>query len=615
MFLPDEILLQVEKPGRYIGNEINMIRKDPSYLRQMGGTRFAFCFPDVYEVGMSHLGMQILYYFLNAREDTYCERSFAPWPDMEARMRENGAELFSLETGDPLRQFDFIGFTLQYEMSYTNVLNMLDLAGVNLFAADRADGDPIICAGGPCAYNPEPLADFIDFFYLGEAETQLGPILDLYRQNNSQNSGRTAFLEQISSIPGVYVPRFYDAVYQADGTIASFQPNHPKAPAKVRRTFPENLDSAYFPEKILVPLIETAQDRAVVEVFRGCARGCRFCQAGYIYRPVRERRADTLLAQAESLIECSGHEEISLVSLSTSDYSQRDEFIPALAERMSPRHISISLPSLRIDAVNLELMAKVREVRRGSLTFAPEAGSQRLRSRVNKGLTEEEILEGARLAFESGWNRIKLYFMIGLPEETEEDIEAIPDLAGKIVETYYQLPREARKHPVQVNLSVACFVPKPFTPFQWAGQDTYDAFMEKQRIIQKKLSKLSKKQIHFSYHDAALSVIEAALARGDRRLGAVLLDVWKSGGRFESWTEHFQYALWEKAFARAGLDMGFYAGRTRAYPEILPWDHINIGVSKTFFIRENEKAQQGQATSNCHIGCGGCGACAKGGRS
>ena len=599
MVLTDDILLSVEKPGRYIGNEVNMVEKDASKI----GIRFAFCFPDVYEVGMSHLGAQILYFYLNRRKDTYCERVYAPWADMEAKLRDTHTPLSALETGDPVSQFDFIGFTLQYELSYTNVLNMLDLAEIPPLASRRGESCPLVCAGGPCAVNPEPLADFIDFFYIGEGEAGLDGILDAYAAHKANGGGRKAFLREISQLRGVYVPSLYKVAYDGEGVINSFKPVDTGIPEKIRKCYAEDFNAAFFPDKILTPLIEIAQDRAVVEVFRGCIRGCRFCQAGYIYRPVRERGVDTIVGQAERIIASSGHEEVSMLSLSASDYTQCGALIETLTERLTPMHVNVSLPSLRIDRLSLDLMVKAGEVRKSSLTFAPEAGSQRLRDVINKGIAEADILEGARMAFESGWNRVKLYFMIGLPSETDEDITAIAKLAERVVETYYAMPKEQRGRPPEVKLSVACFVPKPFTPFQWSPQDVY-GFEGKQRLIKKALTR---KQIKYNYHDAGQSVIEALLARGDRRLGPVLLGVWRRGAKFEGWSEHFKYELWTEALESAGLSLDFYTARQRGYDEILPWDHIDVGVTKSFLIREMEKAKRGEASPNCRDGCAGCG--------
>ncbi len=595
----DEILLRVEKPARYIGNEINMVVKDKCDIN------FAFCFPDVYEVGMSHLGLQILYYFLNRRSDTYCQRVFAPWIDMEAQMRSHNIPLYALETGDPIKNFDFVGFTLQYEMCYTNIINMLDLAGIPVYARDRGEDDPIVIGGGPCAYNPEPLADFFDIFYIGEGEVYYDEFLDMYKQHKKSGGSRHDFLKKAMSIPCMYVPEFYDVTYNADGTLASFKPNCPEAPPKIKKAIVKDMDSVFYPDKQLVPLIEVVHDRVTLEVFRGCIRGCRFCQAGYIYRPVREKNAQTLIDCSRSLVANSGHEEISLSSLSTSDYRQFKELANRLLELYSKDKINISLPSLRIDAFSLELMQRVQEVRKSSLTFAPEAGTQRLRNVINKGLTEEDILNGSALAFSGGRNRVKLYFMCGLPTETDEDLMGIVDLANKIVDKYHEIPKEERPRPISVVASTACFVPKPFTPFQWSAQATVSEFMRKTKLVK---TSMTKKQVKYTYHEPETSSMEAVLARGDRRICDVIFRAWQLGAKFDGWTEHFKYELWLKAFDETGLSKDFYACRERSYDEILPWDHISIGVSKKFFINEAEKAKAGEVTPNCRAECGMCGA-------
>lgn len=602
-----EILLQVEKPGRYIGNEVNMVIKNPKDI----DIRFAFCFPDVYEVGMSHLGLQILYYFLNRREDTYCERVFAPWYDMEEKMRENNIPLFALETGDSIKNFDFVGFTLQYEMSYTNIINMLDLAGIPIWSNQRGENDPIVIAGGPCAYNPEPLAEIVDVFYIGEGEVSYDEFLDMYKEHKLSGGTRNEFLEKVLKIEGIYVPKFYDVEYKENGEIKSFTPNHSDAPKKIRKVIVKDMDKVFYPDKQLVPMLETVHDRVTLEVFRGCIRGCRFCQAGYVYRPVREKGVDRLLDLADSLLKTSGHEEISLTSLSTSDYRGFRPLAEKLIEKYANDSVSLSLPSLRIDSFSLDLMQKVQEVRKSGLTFAPEAGTQRLRNVINKGLTEEEILRGASLAFNGGWNRVKLYFMVGLPTETEEDLQGIIDLSNAIVEKFFEIPKEERKgRPISVVASSSCFVPKPFTPFQWAAQSTAKEFLDKTYYVK---THMTRKQVKYNYHEPELSSLEGVMARGDRRVGKAIVRAWELGAKFDSWNELFKYDVWLKAFEDTGVSREFYANRERSYDEILPWDHISIGVSKQFFINEMEKAKQGIVTKNCRTECAMCGAKSFGG--
>ncbi len=605
MFDLHSILKQVEKPARYIGSEINMVEKDPASV----DIRIAFCFPDTYEVGMSHLGMQILYFFFNRREDTYCERCFAPWYDMEEKMRQNNVPLYALETGDPIRGLDFVMFTLQYEMSYTNILNMLDLAGIPLFAADRGEEYPIVVGGGPCAYNPEPLADFFDIFYIGEGEVSYDELLDLYKQNKAEGGSKEDFLVKALKVDGIYVPKFYDVKYKPGGEVESITPNHPDAPETVRKVIVKDMDKVFYPEKQLVPLIEVVHDRVTLEVFRGCIRGCRFCQAGFVYRPVREKSTQRLVECSKSLVSYSGHDEISLTSLSTGDYTDFKNLANNLLDLYAKDSINVSLPSLRIDAFNLDLMQKVQEVRKSSLTFAPEAGTQRLRDVINKGITEEEILNGSALAFEGGWNRVKLYFMVGLPTETEDDLLGIVDLANKIVEKYYSMPNRGNRQ-VSVVVSSSCFVPKPFTPFQWVGQASVEQFFAKQKFVK---THMTKRQVRFNYHEPQLSSMEAVLARGDRRVSALILRAWELGAKFDGWNDLFKYDVWMQAFEDTGLDKEFYTVRERSYDEILPWDHISIGVSKSFLIREAEKAKQEQVTPNCRTKCAGCGASAFGG--
>ena len=602
----DDILLRVEKPARYIGNEINMVKKNP----EEADIRFAFCFPDVYEVGMSHVGLQILYYFFNRRNDMYCERCFAPWYDMEEIMREENIPLFALETGDSLDKFDFLGFTLQYEMIFTNVINMIDLAGIPIWAKDRKEEHPIIIAGGPCAYNPEPLAEIIDLFYIGEGEVSYDELMDLYKENKKNGGTKKEFLERALRVEGIYVPCFYDVTYKDNGQIKTFKPNHKDAPRKIRKVIVNDLDKSFYPEKQLVPLIEVVHDRVTMEVFRGCIRGCRFCQAGYVYRPVRERSAENLLDKADNLVKYSGHEEISLTSLSTGDYRDFKKLAEGLVDKFSKENINISLPSLRIDAFSLELMKKVQEVRKSSLTFAPEAGTQRLRDVINKGITEEEILNGCGLAFEGGWNRVKLYFMVGLPTETDDDLIGIAKLSSAIVDKYYEMPKEKRTRGVLVVVSSSCFVPKPFTPFQWAPQATFKEFMAKQKLVK---TSMERKQIKFNYHEVQLSSMEGVLARGDRRVGKAIVRAWEKGAKFDGWNDLFKYDIWTEAFKEVGLDMAFYANRQREYDEILPWDFISIGVSKEFLIKEMEKAIEGKITLNCRAECAACGAKSFGG--
>ena len=594
--IAQERLLELTKPGRYTGGEVNAVKKDIN--PEM--TRFAFCFPDVYEMGMSHLGLQILYFYMNRREDTFCERVFMPWLDMIEFLKRENEPLFALESGDSLREFDLLGFTLQYEMSYTNILAMLDLAGIPLRAADRGEDFPIICAGGPCAANPEPMADFVDFFYIGDGEASLDLVLDRYREHKADFT-KAAFLRAIADIPGVYVPAFYEVGYNDDGTILFFL----ERPAQTRtgtvtRAVLKNLD--FFPDVLITPLIEAVHSRAVLELARGCMRGCRFCQAGFIYRPMRERGVGELLNQAEKLLNATGHEEISLLSLSACDHTDFEELVDKLLEMTAKRQVNISLPSTRLDAVSA--LAKIQAVRKSSLTVAPEAGSQRMRDKINKNLTEEEIISGCFKAFQAGFDKIKLYFMAGLPGEEEADIMAVSDLCDRIIDAYYRLPYEDRKRPVSVSVSTSCFVPKPFTPFQWAAQDKPEDFISKQQAVK---GRVNKKRITYRYHDAKTAQIEGAIARGDRRLGAVIENAYRLGAIFDGWSEHFKYETWLAAFKQAELDIAFYTHRERGADEILPWDFIDMGVSKEFLRREWERSQEGETTPDCRENCAGCG--------
>lgn len=596
----DKILKQVDKPIRYTGGEINMCRKDLTNIK----CRIAFCFPDVYEIGMSHLGLRILYDLYNRRDDTYCERVFAPWVDMEELMRKENIPLFSLETRTPLNKFDFVAFTLQYEMSYTNILNMLDLGNVPVKVADRGENDPFVIAGGPCAYNAEPITDFIDFFIMGEGEEVNLEIVDAYIKWKSEKKSRNEFLEMVAQIEGVYVPKFYEVEYNEDGTIKKYSRINEYAKERVTKRIIKDMDTLTYPEKWLVPYLNVVHDRVMLEMFRGCIRGCRFCQAGYIYRPVREKSKENLERTAEMLIKNTGYEEISLTSLSTSDYRDFHPLAESLIEKFKPMNVNLSLPSLRLDSISLKLLDKVNQVRKSGLTFAPEAGTQRLRNVINKGLTEEDIMNACNLAFRSGWNTIKLYFMIGLPTETYEDLDGIVDIANKIVDLYYSIPKEERTKGLSVTVSASTFVPKPFTAFQWCGQNSIEEIKQKQDYLKKNLTN---RAIKFNWHEPEISVIEAILAKGDRRLNKAIYKAWELGAKFDSWGEFFDYDRWLKAFADTGIDYKYYSERSVDLNENLAWDHINILVSKDFLKKEYNKAMNEEITLNCRTKCATCG--------
>jgi radical SAM family uncharacterized protein len=604
--LTDEILMKVDKPARYIGNEYNSVVKDKSSV----DIRFVMCFPDVYEIGMSHLGIQILYDMLNRREDTWCERVYSPWPDLHKIMKEEHIPLFALESQEPVKNADFLGITLQYEMCYTNILQILDLAGIPFTAEERTEADPIVIGGGPCSYNPEPIAEFFDMFYIGEGEEQYDALLDLYKTFQAQGKTRSEFLREASHIPGIYVPSLYEVTYKEEGTIASFRPKYADVPARIRKQVDMDLNHSVYPDKPVIPFIKATQDRMVLEIQRGCIRGCRFCQAGMIYRPNREKNLAYLKDLAHKMIESTGYEEISLSSLSSSDYSELPELIDFLIEECKAKNINISLPSLRIDAFSLDVMSKVQDVKKSSLTFAPEAGSQRMRNVINKGLTKENILSGSEEAFRGGWNKVKLYFMLGLPTETPEDICAIPELANEIAALYYDtVPKEERTGKCQITISTSFFVPKPFTPFQWAGMFTPEEYLNRAHMVNDHVKEqLNRKSISYKWHEADVTVLEGLLARGDRRVSAVIRHVYEHGGFFDAWSEFFDYGRWLNAFAACDVSLDFYALRERPEDEIFPWDFIDIGVTKEFMLREWHTAHEETVTPNCRMRCSGCGA-------
>lgn len=596
----EKLLSMVQKPGRYTGGELNSVIKNPEDV----DIRFAFCFPDTYEIGMSHLGMKILYSLLNKREDTWCERVFAPWVDMEELMRKNNVPLFALESSDEIKDFDVIGFTLQYELCYTNVLNMLDLAGVPVRSADRKSLTPLVIGGGPCVCNAEPIADFFDLTLPGEGEEVLNELMDLFKEYKKKGASKEEFLKAAAKIEGVYVPSFYEFSYNDDNTIKSVTPSN-GAPERVKKRIISDLDTVFYPESFVVPFIDIVHDRAVEEIFRGCIRGCRFCQAGFLYRPIREKSSDTVNKQCRSLCDTTGYDEISLSSLSTSDYTQLQSLLEGIFSWSEDDKVSVSLPSLRVDNFSDELMEKLQKVRKSGLTFAPEAGTQRLRDAINKNVTEREVIETSRKAFSGGWTNVKLYFMMGLPTETNEDVVGIADLAQKVVDEFYKNPNKPKGKGVNVSISVSCFVPKPFTPFQWEAQDTMEQLKAKQHLL---LESVKSRKISVSYHDARTSFLEGVFARGDRRLCDVMERAWRKGCRFDSWDECFSFEKWMEAFEECGVDPYFYTSRKRSYDEILPWDHMDYGISNKFFQKEAEKAYQSVTTPHCREKCNACGA-------
>lgn len=596
-------LLKVQKPSQYIGGETGSIVKDHKNI----DVSFAFCFPDTYEIGMSHLGMKILYGLINQREEFCCERVFAPDTDFEELMRENNIPLYALESLTPVAEFDMVGFTLQYELAYTNILNMLELAGIPIFAKDRGDSlEHMVFAGGPCVCNPEPIADFFDFFILGEGEEVNLEVMDLYSHMKKQGASRHEFLCEAAKIEGVYVPSFYDVSYNSDGTIEKVAPKY-TAPATVRKRIIKDFDKVYYPDTFVVPFTEIVHDRSVVEVLRGCIRGCRFCQAGFIYRPFREKQPDTICRQAEELCRSTGYEELSLSSLSTSDHSGIDEMLTKLLDVTAEKRISMSLPSLRVDNFSDALMEKIKRIRKSGLTFAPEAGTQRLRDVINKNVSDDEIMRAAETAFSGGYFNVKLYFMMGLPTETDEDIAGIADIADRIVDMFFQNPNRPRGKMVQISISVATFVPKPFTPFEFEPQATEDEVRHKQEHLVNSIDPRNAKRVKVSWHEFHISQLEGVLARGDRRLSEVIYKAWKNGSRFDSWSDRFNWECWKKAFEECGISPEFYASRRRSYDEVMPWDHLNYLVDKSFFIREHQKAMQGETTPHCRANCSGCG--------
>lgn len=609
--LSERVLMSIEKPARYIGNEVNIVKKNLDNI----DIRFAMCFPDVYEIGMSYLGIQILIDMFNRREDTYCERVYSPWPDLDKIMREEKIPLFALDSQDQIADFDFLGITIQYEMCYTNILQILDLSGIPIFAKDRKKGDVVVIGGGPCAVNPEPIADFFDLFYIGEGETSYDELLDLYKVYKQSDMSREEFLLQASCIPGIYVPSLYEVTYNEDGTIHSVLPGNDITPKKIVRQVVKDFSGVSYPMKPIVPYIRATQDRVCLEIMRGCIRGCRFCQAGMIYRPTRQKDVELLKRYAKEMLDATGYEEISLSSLSSSDYENLNELLNYLITLKDTEHVNISLPSLRIDAFSLDVMSKVQDIRKTSLTFAAEAGTQRLRDVINKGITEEDILSGSRQAFLGGWNKVKLYFMMGLPTENDEDLLGIASLVEKISEEYYDvLPKEKRNGRVMVTASSSYFVPKPFTPFQWAPMIAPDEYMRRAYFVKDAIAKArNKKSLKFTYHDAGISKLEGIFARGDRRLAKVIYNVYRRGAIFDAWSEFFDMEKYEAAFSELGIDTDFYTSRERSLDEVFPWEHIDVGITKDFLKREWLRAKEGVTTPNCRISCSGCGSAAYGG--
>ena len=598
--ISDDILFKVEKPSRYTGGELNEIVKNPSEV----DIRFAFCFPDVYEVGMSHLGSRILYHTLNARPDTYCERAFTPWPDMENLMRRNDIPLFTLGTKDSLKEFDILGFTLQYEMSFTNILNMLDMAGITIRASERGEDEPIVMAGGPCAYNPEPLYDIVDFFEIGEGEEMMNDVLDVYKKYKGKGQ-KKEFLREISKIQGIYVPSLYDVIYNEDNTIKEFKPKYDDVPSTIKKRIINNYTKVDFPTDIIVPYSEIVHDRIVLEIFRGCTNGCRFCQAGMLYRPVREKKKEDLVELARELVKNTGYEEISLSSLSTCDYSDIKGLITDLTEEHEENRVGIALPSIRVDSFSVDLLKDIQKVRKTGLTFAPEAGSQRMRDVINKGLTEDKILNAARDAFEAGWKTLKLYFMVGLPYEELEDCRGIGELAEKIVDEYKAVPKKKGDYKgLRLTVSTSILIPKPFTPFQWTPMAKLQDVNEKIDAVK---DSIKSKCIVYNYHEQKTSIMESVFARGDRRLCDVLIKAFEKGAKFDGWGQYFNYRLWMEAIEECNLDVDFYAYRERSYDEVLPWDFIDIGVNRKYLEAESEKAKKAELTQNCKKGCTGCG--------